>query len=246
MISKRESKFIKSLQIKKYRKEHKAFLVEGSKNLIEVFESDYQIQRVFCTETFYQKHHSYFSSEISYTLVSQDELEKTGSYASNNAGIAIVLMKEEDQFDVIANEWVLVLDDVNDPGNLGTIIRIADWYGIKKIVCSQNTADVYNPKVISSSMGSFTRTQLIYTDLISFFEKHQSIPIYGAFLEGESVHKTTFPSTAFLVMGNEANGISEAVEKLVTKKISIPAYGGAESLNVAIATAVILDNTKRS
>lgn len=245
MISKRESKFIKSLQIKKYRKEHKAFLVEGSKNLIEVFESDYQIQQVFCTEFFYKKHQSYFSSTISYTLVSQDELEKTGSYASNNAGIAIVSMKEENQFNIFTNEWVLVLDDVNDPGNLGTIIRIADWYGIKKIVCSQNTADVYNPKVISSSMGSFTRTQLIYTELISFFKKHENIPIYGAFLEGENVHKITFPTTAFLVMGNEANGISEEIEKLVTKKISIPAYGGAESLNVAIATAIILDNTKR-
>lgn len=245
MISKRESKFIKSLQIKKYRKEHKAFLVEGSKNLIEVFESDYQIQQVFCTEFFYQKYQSYFSSNLTYTLVSQDELEKTGSYASNNAGIAIVSMKEEKDFEVVSNEWVLVLDDVNDPGNLGTIIRIADWYGIKKIVCSQNTADIYNPKVISSSMGSFTRTHLIYTDLITFFNHHQNIPIYGAFLEGDSVHKTTFPTTAFLVMGNEANGISNEVEKLVTKKISIPAYGGAESLNVAIATAIILDNTKR-
>jgi TrmH family RNA methyltransferase len=143
------------------------------------------------------------------------------------------------------NEVVIVLDEIKDPGNLGTIIRIADWYGIDNIVASKNTVDFYNPKVITATKGSFTRVNMFYTDLNDFLSKTK-LPILGAFLNGENIHETKFPVSGILVMGNESNGVSKEIEILITKKITIPAYGKAESLNVAIATAIILDNWKRN
>jgi TrmH family RNA methyltransferase len=134
---------------------------------------------------------------------------------------------------------------VNDPGNLGTILRIADWYGIKKIVASKKTVDIYNSKVISATKGSFARVQVYYLDLVSFFKTEKGIPVLGADLEGADVHTYKFPQKAFLLMGSESHGIHPDLEKNITQKITIPRYGTAESLNVGIATAVILDNWKR-
>jgi TrmH family RNA methyltransferase len=137
-----------------------------------------------------------------------------------------------------------VLDDIRDPGNLGTIMRVADWYGINKIVASEETADVYNSKVIQSSMGSFTRVNIFYTDLGRYLSE-STTPVFGAFLDGENVHEINFGKGGLIIIGNEAKGISEAVEKFVTKRITIPRFGQAESLNAAIATAVICDNVRR-
>jgi TrmH family RNA methyltransferase len=133
---------------------------------------------------------------------------------------------------------------VRDPGNLGTIIRIADWYGIKKLIFSSHTAEFYNPKVIQSSMGSFTRVQFYYGYLIQAFQEWK-LPVYGAFLEGESIHQLTNPAPGVLLLGNESQGISKEVEKWVSSKVTIPSFGNAESLNVAIATAIFCDNFKR-
>ncbi len=245
MISKRWSKLIRSLQVKKYRKEHQAFLVEGTKSLVEVLMSDLKTQMVFCTEQFYELH-AKLLQEQSYEIVTEDELTKVGTFSSNNGGLAIVSIPEAQKNISPSQEYVLVLDNVNDPGNLGTIIRLADWYGIKQVVCSKNTADVYNPKVIAASMGSFTRIEVKYTDLVPYLESlDENIPIYGALLNGNDVHKELFTTNGCVVMGNEANGISEEVIQLLTKHITIPSYGQAESLNVGIATAIILDNIKR-
>ena len=139
----------------------------------------------------------------------------------------------------------LVLDDIRDPGNLGTIIRTADWYGINKIIASSETADFYNPKVISATMGSFTRTKIFYTGLESYLAGQTGRPIYGAFLHGNSIYQTDFSSGGFLVIGNESRGISERLEPHITERITIPRIGKAESLNAAIATAVVLDNIRR-
>jgi TrmH family RNA methyltransferase len=136
------------------------------------------------------------------------------------------------------------LDEVRDPGNLGTIIRIADWYGINKLIFSTHTAEFYNPKVIQSSMGSFTRVQFYYGDLAQAFQDWK-LPVYGAFLEGESIHELVNPTPGVLLLGNESQGISKEVEKWVSSKITIPSFGKAESLNVAIATAIFCDNFKR-
>ena len=141
-------------------------------------------------------------------------------------------------------EFIIALDDIRDPGNLGTIIRTADWYGIHTIIASEETADFYNPKVISSTMGSFTRVNVHYEDLQNFLSKtHRKI--YGAFLQGRSIHHESFASGGIILIGNESRGISKPLEKLVTDRITIPRFGHAESLNAAIATAVICDNIRR-
>jgi TrmH family RNA methyltransferase len=157
-------------------------------------------------------------------------------------------MRENKPIIADADEFVLVLDDIRDPGNLGTILRIADWYGIKKVICSETTVDFYNPKVVSASMGSFTRILVYYSEISEYFEnieKNKNTEIIGTFLNSENVHHFDFPSSGYIVLGNESNGIGSEVEKVITKKITIPRFGEAESLNVGIATAVVLDNLRR-
>jgi TrmH family RNA methyltransferase len=142
----------------------------------------------------------------------------------------------------------IVLDAINDPGNLGTIIRLCDWFGIANIVCSEDTVDVYNPKVLQSTMGSFTRVQVYYFSIVEFLKKHNTQPILGTFMEGNSVYESEFPENGFLVLGNEANGISNEVEKLITLKVSIPKFSQhqkTESLNVAMATSIFLSEYAR-
>jgi len=177
-------------------------------------------------------------------FVTPNQLEQVGQYQSNDAAFAVVQMKPNQAFTPVKGELILALDEVRDPGNLGTIIRISDWYGIKKLIFSTHTAEFYNPKVIQSSMGSFTRVQFYYGDLAQAFQEWK-LPVYGAFLEGESIHELINPSPGVLLLGNESQGISKEVEKWVSSKITIPSFGKAESLNVAIATAIFCDNFKR-
>jgi len=242
-MTKNQQKLIKSLREKKNRTELGLFLVEGSKNVLELLNTDFEIENLFITEDFFKKN-EFILKDQKFEPSTQAELEKNGSLESNDSAIAIVKQKENSSFKIEDNEIILALDEVKDPGNLGTIIRIADWYGIKKIVASKETADFYNSKVISATKGSFARVQIFYTDLVEFLSS-QKTQILGAYLDGENVHKTDFPTSGILVMGNESKGISENIEKLVTKKITIPSFGKAESLNVAIATAIILDNWRK-
>ena len=145
------------------------------------------------------------------------------------------------------NGLIIALDAVRDPGNLGTIIRLCDWFGVENLVCSNETVDCYNPKVIQATMGSITRVHITYIDLVSFLKDYKG-PVYGAYMEGENIYKSTLPQSGVIVMGNEANGISQAIETLVTHKISIPRFGNlqvTESLNVATATAILLSEFSR-
>ncbi|MTI29989.1 TrmH family RNA methyltransferase [Xanthovirga aplysinae] len=245
MISKSIVKFIKSLQIKKYRKQEQAFLVEGAKSVTEVIQSDYRIKKLLATEPFLQENQDILAHKSFEILpVNEKELSTLGTFKSNNAAMAITEMKPNIVLTVTGKEYGLVLDDVRDPGNLGTIIRIADWYGIKKIICSNTCADVYNPKTISASMGSFCRIEVFFTDLVDYLSK-ADCPVFGAFLEGKNVHQTQFSKRGLILMGNESKGISANLEPLVNHKISIPRFGEAESLNVGVATAVICDNLRR-
>ena len=247
MISKNQLKLIHSLDQKKQRKKSGLFLVQGEKNVAELFESDFEIVNLFATTDYINKQASLLSAKqlVGLTIDSTaEELQKAGTLKTNNSVIAIVKCKTFEVPEITHNELILVLDQVGDPGNLGTIIRVADWYGIKKIVCSTDCADLYNPKVIAATMGSFARVQVSHTDLTEYLAS-QNTPIYGAFLEGENIHKSKLSSSAFIVMGSESHGISEAVGKFVTHKITIPNFGQAESLNVAMATGIILDNFKR-
>lgn len=249
MISQKWSKLIRSLQQKKQRKIEQCFIVEGEKAVLELLASSWSVKALFATDRFLQQHAKAISAADLVQNCSADELVKVGTFASNDAALAVVAMPEAATFNLTEPEWVLVLDQINDPGNLGSIIRIADWYGIKHIVCSTDTADAYNPKVIATAKGSFLRVKLYYQDLaplLSQQQLNQQQPIYGAYLGGESVHTLALNQPAgFIVMGNEANGISAELGSLITQKITIPAYGAAESLNVGIATAIICDNLCR-
>jgi TrmH family RNA methyltransferase len=245
MLSKNTVKFIKSLHQKKYRSESGKFFVEGEKSVVEVLQSDFLVDLLLVTEEFANKHAPLlraFQGEV--LLVTPGQLEQVGQYQSNDAALAVVQMKPNTSFTPEASELILALDEVRDPGNLGTIIRIADWYGIKKMIFSPQTAEFYNPKVIQSSMGSFSRVQFYYEELGKAFAAWK-LPVYGAFLEGEVIHNLVNPLAGVLLMGNESKGISKETEQWVSRKITIPGYGQAESLNVAIATAIFCDNFKR-
>ena len=245
MLSKNTVKFIKSLHQKKYRLESGKFFVEGEKSVVEVLQSSFTVDLILVTQEFATKHAALLSGKaFEVIFVTPNQLEQVGQYQSNDAALAIVQMKPNQAFTPVKGELILALDEVRDPGNLGTIIRIADWYGINKLIFSTHTAEFYNPKVIQSSMGSFTRVQFYYGDLAQAFQEWK-LPVYGAFLEGESIHELANPTPGVLLLGNESQGISKEVEKWVSSKITIPSFGKAESLNVAIATAIFCDNFKR-
>lgn len=248
MLSKNQIKYINSLQIKKYRQQHQSFVVEGAKSVVELLASDYEVETVWATPEFQQQHQAALAARrVPLETATLSELEKLGSFQSNDSCLAVAKTKENRFLCADPGEYVLLLDDVRDPGNLGTILRIADWYGITKIICSESTTDLYNPKVIAASKGSFTRIHTYYTDLPRFLSQHGAgLGVIGAFLEGESLYDFQFPPQGgYVVMGNESQGIGEAVENYVTHKVTIPRFGGAESLNVGIATAVICDNLRR-
>ncbi|MDA0315373.1 MAG: RNA methyltransferase [Bacteroidetes bacterium] len=245
MLSKNTVKFIKSLHQKKYRVESGKFFVEGEKSVIEVLQSGFMVDLLLVTKEFATKNTSLLTGiKAEVLFVTASQLEQVGQYQSNDSALAVVQMKPNEAFFPEEGELILALDEVRDPGNLGTIIRIADWYGIKKLIFSPHTAEFYNPKVIQSSMGSFTRVHFYYGELAKAFQEWK-LPVYGAFLEGVSIYKLTNPTPGVLLLGNESQGISKEMEKWVSSKVTIPSFGKAESLNVAIATAIFCDNFKR-
>ncbi len=244
MISKQQTKYVKSLKLKKYRKKAELFLVEGAKNVIELLASDFEIQDLFVTEKFMLEFPDLPASELEHVICSEKELAGLGTFQTNEYALAVVKMKSV-PFDISNDELVLALDDVSDPGNLGTIIRIADWFGLKTIISGMDSADLYNPKVINASMGSFTRVNVHSMDLEGFFSSNTKHRVYGAMLNGEDVHGIQIDHPAILLLGNESKGISTSLCDFIDKKITIPKIGGAESLNVAVSTAIICDNIFR-
>ena len=245
MISQKWSKLIKSLHLKKFRKAEQLFFVEGEKAVLEVLAAHWPVKALFGTADFFDRYpETAYAAGMSHPC-SASELEQVGTFTSNNAALAVVAIPQYAPFVEADGHWTLVLDNVNDPGNLGTIIRIADWYGIRHLLCSADTVDAFNPKVIASAKGSFLRVKLHYGDLAQWLEQAQQ-PVYGAFLDGDSVHQLALPKAGgFIVLGNEANGISDSIAAHVNRRVTIPAFGHAESLNVGIASAVIVDNLVR-
>ncbi len=246
MIFKNNLKYIKSLQLKKMRKEENRFLIEGTKSVLEILKADFNIHQILASADFIEGNRDLLQQKnVEFLECSTQELSQTGSFEHNNTAIAVAEMKPNTLLIPEPNEYLLVLDNISDPGNLGTIIRIADWYGIQKIIVSKTTAEVYNPKVIAASMGSFTRTNIYYTDLIPYLESHK-IHVYGARLEGKSIYETTFQSTGgMILMGNESHGISPDLYSWVDEFVFIPRFGHAESLNVGVATAIFCDHVRR-
>lgn len=241
MISKNQLKLIRQLGQKKYRKQFNQYLVQGEKNVLELLDSDLNVSAVFATKAFISEYQTSYQ-QVNFIHADEEVLTKVSTLVSNNAAIAIVDMEVASV--PSHTDLILALDGVSDPGNLGTIIRVADWYGIKHIVTSTDSADAYNPKTISATMGSFVRVSVSQVDLPAYLHSI-NLPIYGAFLDGQSVHTTQFSGKGVLLMGSESHGIRQACASLVTDKITIPSFGRAESLNVAMATGIILDNFKR-
>lgn len=243
MLSKSNAKFIKSLQLKKYRKEAQSFLVEGKKSVIELLKSSFTVTHLLATPQFLKECDQMLPRNVVET--SEQELGKLGMLQSNNSALAVAKMKPNKFLEFNKTEFGLVLADIRDPGNLGTIMRIADWYGLYKIIASAETVDFYNPKVIQASMGSFCRVQLYYTDLNSFLDTYP-YPVFGTFTSGENIYDVTFGRCGLILIGNESSGIPKVLHPHVNCRISIPRHGQAESLNAAVATGIICDNLRRS
>lgn len=239
MVSKNQIKLITSLQQKKYRKIHQLFIAEGKKVILELLDAGFQLEFLFVTEAnlFPQTYHS--------ELISEQELKKITALTTPNNCLAV--FKTQINQNHTDSELILALDTIRDPGNMGTIIRLCDWFGITTLVCSEESVDSYNPKVIQATMGSLARVTIIYTDLQNYLSQ-TTLPVFGTFMDGENIYKTEIPQKGIILMGNEANGISKEIEKLVTTRLSIPRFGdlqATESLNVATATAIFLSEFRR-
>ena len=235
MISKNQIKFIKSLSLKKNRVKAQLFVAEGEKIVNELLNSKFEIEHIYATKQFSGINSS---DKSAVTVVSSEELSRISNLTSPNNVLAIVRVGQKE----LENNTgiTLVLDDVNDPGNLGTIIRMCDWFGVTQLICSSNTVDCYNTKVVQSAMGSLFRVNITYLELATYLA-NIDMPIYGAHMNGIDVKGQEFPKQAHLIMGNEANGISESISQYITNKVSIKNIGkNAESLNVAVATSILL------
>ena len=235
MVSKNQIKWITSLQLKKYRLENQLFIAEGVKVIQELLQSNFVLEDLFATEEVFNSF-----SVNNKTVVTEAEMKKITALSSPSSCLAVFQMPKETK---ISNQGLIVaLDDIRDPGNLGTIIRLCDWFGIEQMICSKETVDVFNPKVVQATMGSLARVNIQYLDIQEFIS-NSSLPIFGTFMDGNNIYSEDLPNDGIIIFGNEANGISAEIEKLVTNRIAIPRFGKlqkTESLNVATATAIIL------
>ncbi|HVS92517.1 MAG TPA: RNA methyltransferase [Mucilaginibacter sp.] len=245
MLSKSQINLLKSLQQKKFRHEHGFFLVEGRRSIAEFTGSAYHIQCIYYTSAFDPKVLN-LSQKINLCEISVTELDKISSLKTPQDAIAQVAIPEWPlpSQKALEDRFSLVLDGVQDPGNMGTIIRIADWFGISDIICSPDTVEAYNPKVVQACMGSLARVKVHYTDLNRFLTEN-SLPKFGALLKGNNIYHTDFGSEGFIIMGNEGNGVAPEVQQLITRAVAIPRVGKAESLNVAVATALFCSEISR-
>jgi TrmH family RNA methyltransferase len=240
MLSKNQIKLISSLHQKKYRFANQLFFAEGVKVIQELVKSNFDLEHLYTTKEDFKE-----IAPNKITLITENELNKISALTTPNTCLAVFKIPMESK--IIESGLVLALDSIRDPGNMGTILRLCDWFGIKQLVCSKETVDIYNPKVVQATMGSITRVNVNYVDLVPFLGKTK-LPVFGTFMDSDNIYKTALPQEGIIVMGNEANGISERVEKLVTKRITIPRFGElqiTESLNVATAAAIILSEFRR-
>ncbi len=245
MLSKTHTKYIQSLQHKKLRDEYGVFLAEGPKVVMDLLNSrKFICKEIFALTTWIEEHSKQLlgQRDLVITAVADFELQKISSLSTANTVLAVFEKRKQNLEINFAGKITLALDTIQDPGNLGTIIRIADWFGVEHIICSIGCADMYNAKVVQSTMGSLGRVNIVYTDLVLWLQKNKKIKIYSASLEGEDVKKTGKLKEGILIIGNEANGVSDEVMKLVNEKITIPKIGEAESLNAAVAAGIILSH----
>jgi TrmH family RNA methyltransferase len=240
MVSKNQIKLITSLQQKKYRKQEQLFFAEGVKVVQELLHSNFELQDLFTTK---QDFLTVPKNKVH--AISEAELKKISALTTPNTCLAVFKIPKAKE--MVEKGLIVALDDVRDPGNLGTIIRLCDWFGIETLFCSEESVDIYNPKVVQATMGSISRVNVVYGNLETFLSQTK-LPVFGTFMDGKNIYQEELPKEGIIIMGNEANGISTSVEKLVSERIAIPRFGNlqvTESLNVATATAIILSEFKR-
>lgn len=241
MVPKSQLKIIASLQQKKYRTRYGLFVAEGIKVIKEFLDSSFALDSLYTTQ-------ADIFPEVAIGLheITEAELKKMSFLKTPNRALAV--FKIPTGIELVKSGLILALDDIRDPGNLGTIIRLCDWFGIKHLVCSTNTVDCFNPKTVQATMGSLTRVQVHYTGLAKFLDE-AGLKSYAAVMEGKNVHEEQLPKEGVLILGNEANGISEEIQKLADYRLTIPRFGKlqqTESLNVATAAAILLNEFKRN
>ncbi len=240
MLTKARIKHLQSLKLKKYRQNYAEFIIEGDKLITEALLGKAELMLLMATKKWFENNTIRIPEHLAIEELEERELEKLSSLKTPQSVIALVKAPvntfENSDFN---KEWVIVLDGINDPGNLGTIIRSADWFGVKIVVCSEDCVELYNPKVIQASMGSLFRVKVMYTDISPFLRKSTQKK-YAATLDGSDINSLQFDNPGILVIGNESHGIREEIIELCDQKISIPRIGKAESLNAAVAAAILL------
>jgi TrmH family RNA methyltransferase len=244
-LTKNEIKILKSLQTKRQREEDKLFVVEGEKMVSELYaQTKFKIKIIYFTEDYDV---NLIPNTVDCQQISNKDLDRITGFKKANKVLAVVSQHHNTTLDYSENNLILVLDDVNDPGNLGTIIRTADWFGITQIIASKKTVELYNSKVIQSSMGAVYRMNYKVTHLAEEISelKQNGFQVSGAIINGENIYKTKLPTKTALIMGSESHGISDELLKLIDLEISIPNFGQTESLNVAMATGILLSEYKR-
>jgi TrmH family RNA methyltransferase len=247
MISKALGKYVQSLHQKKYRQRHGAFLVEGGKSVMELLSSDLETEHLLVTTEFAAQNHAQLPARPPLVIATETELTQLGTLASNTTALAVARLPTQTPLPATLPEGALLLalDEVRDPGNLGTLLRLADWYGLPGVVLSPGCADAYAPKTVAASMGAFARVAVWERDLAAWLPTlPPGVGIFGADLAGDNVHRLQLHPAGVLVMGSESHGLTSGVAAVLTRRLHIPrgASGGAESLNVAISAAILLDN----
>ncbi|MEP6927591.1 MAG: RNA methyltransferase [Ginsengibacter sp.] len=247
MLSKRIVKYIQSLSHKKLRDNHGQFIAETPKVVAEFLSAEDFKCKILCADkTWLLENENFLKNILQENIYETDEttLKKISLLKTPNKVLGVFDKRLQNVEPVISGKISLMLDDIQDPGNLGTIIRNADWFGIENIICSENCADCYNPKVVQASMGSLARVDVSYSSLYAFIELNKNISVYAATLAGTSVFDIPKINELIILIGNESHGISEELLGMATQKITIPRYGNAESLNAAVATGIILSHIK--
>ncbi|WP_256007551.1 TrmH family RNA methyltransferase [Pedobacter deserti] len=246
MLSKSQVSFIKSLHQKKYRRENGLFIIEGIKSISEFLQSPYRVHSIYFLPQF-RSALPQLAANIKLFEVNNAELDKISTLQAPQGIMALVHMQHSEELSEsgLRNTFSLLLDGIQDPGNLGTIIRTADWFGFKNVICSPNTVEVYNPKTIQATMGSLCRVNVMYAELENLV-RSTDLPVFAAVLNGTSIYDTKWGHEGLLILGNEGQGISEGLLNLVSKPVTIPKVGGAESLNVAISAAILCADISRN
>ncbi|MBF0693901.1 MAG: RNA methyltransferase [Flavobacterium sp.] len=240
MVSKSQIKLIRSLHQKKHRQIENMFIAEGVKVISELLDSKIRLVHLYQTDDIFPG-----VNQSQKTTISASDLARISALTTPNNSLAIFEIPTSTF--ALGDGLIVALDDIRDPGNLGTIIRLCDWFGVKQIICSNETADLYNPKVVQATMGSMARVDLSYVDLNDLLSK-SNLPIFGTFMDGDNIYQQDLPSSGIIVFGNEANGISDIISQNINRRIAIPRFGelqATESLNVATATAIVLSEFRR-